>query len=165
MVNKPSNALFESCLHYLFLIWWLYAHSIPNHSSQVELYHIVPAYFHDIPRSHPHLRMTVLHLCRVGGMLAGAHALLQMGLDAVRAVRRPATGGPRLLGRLGGLKVGFRSNWWVGWILKVIFWRKISGIPFLSISLVQKWFSESDVSIFTQRNDLLFWMIFFEVML
>eukprot|EP00435_Cladocopium_sp_Y103_P054712 s480_g17.t3 len=35
-------------------------------------------------------------------LLPGAHALLQMGLDAVRAVPRPAgDGGPRLLGRLG----------------------------------------------------------------
>ena len=36
----------------------------------------------------------------MSAMVAGAHALLQMGLDAVRAVGRPGGEGTRL-GRLG----------------------------------------------------------------
>jgi len=43
-------------------------------------------------------------------MVAGAHALLQMGLDAVRAVGRPGGEGTRL-GRLGWiLEVGLKEN-------------------------------------------------------
>lgn len=42
-------------------------------------------------------------------MVAGAHALLQMGLDAVRAVGRPGGEGTRL-GRLGRGRGEFEGN-------------------------------------------------------
>ena len=103
-VRAAGHALY---LRVFSVISRLYSHSIPITSPQIISTYPCPITF---PRG------------LMSAMVAGAHALLQMGLDAVRAVGRPGGEGTRL-GRLG---------WSFRWILEVSLKENPRTVPSIS---------------------------------